>query len=99
MGVHSSHPVVVRFCVSSTLSAADSLSFWPHVPERILLPRGQDRLIYDGAPPDLFVAAGRYNQRLYVIPSRQMVVVRLGRADRTWSDGAVLACLLDGTPR
>ena len=84
---------------NADLSATDALSVWPHVPERILLPRGQDRLIYDGAPPDLFMAAGRYNQRLYVIPSRQMVVVRLGRADRTWSDGAFLARLLDGTPR
>lgn len=81
------------------LSTADSLSFWPHVPERILLPRGQDHLIYDGAPADLFMAAGRYNQRLYVIPSREMVVVRLGRADRTWSDVAFLARLLEGSHR
>ncbi|PQJ34936.1 hypothetical protein BSZ35_10310 [Salinibacter sp. 10B] len=81
------------------LSTADSLSFWPHVPERILLPRGQDHLIYDGAPAELFMAAGRYNQRLYVIPSRQMVVVRLGRANRTWSDVAFLARLLEGTPQ
>jgi CubicO group peptidase (beta-lactamase class C family) len=74
-------------------------SFRKRVPERILLPRGQDRLIYDGAPADLFMAAGRYNQRLYVLPSRRMVVVRLGRADRTWSDVAFLARLLGGEPR
>jgi CubicO group peptidase (beta-lactamase class C family) len=83
--------------MNADLSTADSLLFWPHVPERILLSRGQERLIYDGAPADLFVAAGRYNQRLYVLPSRQMVVVRLGRANRTWSDVAFLARLLDGT--
>ena len=81
------------------LSTAESFPFSPHAPERILLPHGQDRLNYDGAPADLFMAAGRYNQRLYVIPSLQMVVVRLGRADRTWSDGAFLARLLDGTTR
>lgn len=84
------------------LGAADSdgagPSFRKQVPERILLPRGQDRLIYDGAPADLFMAAGRYNQRLYVLPSRRMVVVRLGRADRTWSDVAFLARLLGGEP-
>jgi CubicO group peptidase (beta-lactamase class C family) len=83
--------------MNADLSTADSLLFWPHVPERILLPRGQERLIYDGAAADLFMAAGRYNQRLYVLPSRQMVVVRLGRANRTWSDVAFLARLLDGT--
>jgi regulator of protease activity HflC (stomatin/prohibitin superfamily) len=42
------------------------------------------------------MAAGRFNQRLYVIPSREMVVVRLGRANRTWSDPAFLARLLCG---
>ncbi|PSQ85196.1 MAG: hypothetical protein BRD30_10935 [Bacteroidetes bacterium QH_2_63_10] len=88
--------------LNTDLRAADSAetasSFWKQVPERLLLPRGQDRLIYDGASVGLFMAAGRYNQRLYVFPSRRMVVVRLGRADRTWSDAAFLARLLDGKP-
>jgi CubicO group peptidase (beta-lactamase class C family) len=61
-----------------------------------MLPRSQQRLIYDRAPPDLYMAAGRYNQRLYVIPSLKMIVVRLGRADRRWSDAEFLARLLDG---
>jgi len=51
--------------------------------------------------PILERAAGmplaRYaRERLYVIPSLKMVVVRLGRADRRWSDAEFLARLLDG---
>lgn len=71
-------------------------AFLKYVPERIMLPRGQKRLIYDGAPPDLYMAAGRYNQRLYVLPSENMVVVRLGRANQTWNDAEFLARLLEG---
>lgn len=82
--------------VASRDSTGTGTKFWRQVPERIMLPRGQERLIYDGAPQDLYMAAGRYNQRLYVIPSLKMVVVRLGRANRTWSDAEFLARLLDG---
>jgi len=44
------------------------------------------------------MAAGLNNQRLYVIPSKEMVVVRLGRRDRDWDDAEFLARLLDGRP-
>ena len=53
-------------------------------------------IIYGDGPPDLFMAAGLFNQRLYVIPSRAMVVVRFGRADRSFRDAELLARLLDG---
>jgi CubicO group peptidase (beta-lactamase class C family) len=66
------------------------------LPESLMLPRTGERFIYDGAPGSLYMAAGRYNQRLYVIPSRGMVVVRMGRANLTWSDADFLARLLDG---
>ena len=66
------------------------------LPESLMLPRTGDRFIYDGAPSSLYMAAGRYNQRLYVMPSRKMVVVRMGRANLTWNDAAFLARLLDG---
>ena len=59
-------------------------------------PNGPSGMIYADGPSDLFMAAGLFNQRLYVIPSEQMVVVRFGRADATWSDAAFLARLLDG---
>jgi CubicO group peptidase (beta-lactamase class C family) len=55
-----------------------------------------DGLIYADGPPDLFMAAGLFNQRLYVIPSRETVVVRFGRADRSFRDAELLARLLDG---
>ncbi|MFB6278417.1 MAG: serine hydrolase domain-containing protein [Salinibacter sp.] len=82
--------------VPSPDSSGAGTEFWRPVPERIMLPRGQERLIYDGAPRDLYTAAGRYNQRLYIIPSLEMVVVRLGRANQKWSDAEFLARLLDG---
>jgi CubicO group peptidase (beta-lactamase class C family) len=59
-------------------------------------PDGPNGMIYNDGPSDLFMAAGLFNQRLYVIPSEQMVVVRFGRADAAWSDAAFLARLLDG---
>jgi len=71
-------------------------AIFDQLPESLMLPRTGERFIYDGAPASLYMAAGRYNQRLYVMPSRQMVVVRLGRANLTWSDAAFLARLLDG---
>ena len=57
---------------------------------------GPGGAIYDGGPPDLFMAAGLFNQRLYLVPSMNLAVVRLGRADRQWNDAEFLARLLDG---
>lgn len=48
---------------ASTAAAAPRLSGW-HVPS---------------APPDMFAARGHFNRRLYVVPSLELVVVRLGR--------------------
>jgi CubicO group peptidase (beta-lactamase class C family) len=52
---------------------------------------------YPGGLPDLALAAGLGNQRLYVIPSRDLVVVRFGKRDRRWRDQEFLARLVDGT--
>ncbi|MCW9708825.1 serine hydrolase domain-containing protein [Fodinibius salsisoli] len=72
--------------------------FLQKLPEDIMLLQGlnNERLIYDGAPTDLYMAAGRSNRRLYIIPSKKLVVVRLGTADLTWSDAEFLARLLNG---
>lgn len=48
--------------------------------------------------PDFWMAAGSGNQRLYVIPSLDLVVVRLGRADRGWRDREFLALLVSAPP-
>ena len=69
--------------------------FFVHAPPS-LQPDGPKGMIYHDGPNDLFMAAGLFNQRLYIIPSREMVVVRFGRADRTWNDAEFLARLLDG---
>jgi len=62
----------------------------------VIQPDGASGMIYHDGPPDLYMAAGLFNQRLYIIPPEQMVVVRFGRADAAWSDAAFLARLLDG---
>jgi len=51
-------------------------------------------------PEDLFMAAGAGKQRLYVIPSLQLVIVRQGdlRASRGFSDAEFLDRLLRGKP-
>ncbi|WP_103018843.1 serine hydrolase domain-containing protein [Salinibacter altiplanensis] len=79
-----------------SIPSAQFERFWSQVPESILLTHDEKRLIYDGAPPQMYMAAGRYNQRLYVLSSKEMVIVRLGRADRTWSDAEFLTRLLGG---
>ena len=70
--------------------------FFEHTPSS-LQPDGPNGMIYNDGPSDLYMAAGLFNQRLYVIPSREMVVVRFGRADAEWNDAEFLARLLDGT--
>lgn len=44
------------------------------------------------APPDLFAAVGSYGQRLYIIPSKQLVVVRQGNSSN-FSDAEFLSRL------
>ncbi len=49
-------------------------------------------------PADMYVAAGLGNQRLYVIPSQQLVIVRYAHGlNLLFSDHALLGRIL-GTP-
>ncbi len=41
-------------------------------------------------PSDGYAAIGAFNQRVYVVPSLDLVVVRLGEEDFQWSDNAFL---------
>jgi CubicO group peptidase (beta-lactamase class C family) len=52
------------------------------------------RTFYPGSVPSLLVAAGVGNQRLYVLPSQDLVVVRFGGDDRGWRDQDFLKKLL-----
>lgn len=57
-----------------------------------------DQIATNG-PADMFMAAGTGGQRLYIIPSMNLVIVRLGMtmADPDWSDHALLGVIL-GVP-
>lgn len=77
----------------SEANPAYGLTFW--LPHAGLDPSGADRQAI--APKDLVFAAGFANQRLYVLPTQGLVVVRQGKNHLGWSDGVFLARLL-GTP-
>ena len=53
-----------------------------------------DGHIAPNAPRDLFLAIGARNQRLYVLPSLDIVAVRYGKQDGTWRDHEFLDLLL-----
>jgi CubicO group peptidase (beta-lactamase class C family) len=58
--------------------------------------RDPSRAFYPGGLPDMVVAAGRRNQRLFVIPSLDLVVVRFGERDRSFRDEELLAHVIAG---
>jgi CubicO group peptidase (beta-lactamase class C family) len=60
--------------------------------------RGDGDQIASNAPPDMYMAAGTGKQRLYVVPSKQLVIVRFGRGiGGAFSDHEFLGRLL-GAP-
>jgi len=91
--------------IGSQAMPAYGLSLWLNTPvtveQRATLPPAfglgeGGPLLYGGAPADLFAAAGHHDQRLYVIPSRGLVIVRLGAGDDDFRDATFLGILLDG---
>ncbi len=51
-------------------------------------------ILLPGGPEDLVAAAGYNDNRLYVVPSRDLVIVRFGRGHPSFEDHALLALLL-----
>ena len=47
-------------------------------------------IIWNDGPDDLVAAAGHNDQRLYVIPSKDLVIVRLGNGHRRFKDAELL---------
>jgi CubicO group peptidase (beta-lactamase class C family) len=83
---------------------AYGLTFWlnrgvPSPLRRDLLPALRDAAerggaILPGGPKDLVAAAGHAGNRCYVIPSLDLVIVRLGTQDRGFSDERLLRLVL-----
>jgi CubicO group peptidase (beta-lactamase class C family) len=84
---------------------AYGLGFWLNNPQRPhhhqsirdLLPAMDGDQLYPGGLPDLVCAMGTGKERLYVIPSRQIVIVRFSY-EAPFSDGDFLSRLLTGKP-
>lgn len=74
----------------SAINAAYGLGFWLNAlgPSPINKPQN----FLSAAPEDAFMAAGASDQRLYVIPSEDLVIVRFGR-DNSFEDNTFLTLL------
>jgi CubicO group peptidase (beta-lactamase class C family) len=85
---------------------AYGLGFWLNRPESVPRPQRMTDLqpaidgdqLYPGGPRDLVACLGSYKQRLYVIPSLDLVIVRFAY-EAPYSDGDFLSRLLTGTPK
>ena len=99
----------LRECVTYNNPALASygLSFWNNrsmattyqagideVPPGVLV-NGTPQIAPD-APLDMYMAAGAMDQRLYIIPSLSLVVLRFGNGTGNWSDNEFLKRLLNG---
>jgi CubicO group peptidase (beta-lactamase class C family) len=54
-------------------------------------------LNFPDAPKDMYMAMGIETKRIYVIPSLDIVAVRLGEGDKNWDDNAFLKPIVDAT--
>ena len=87
----------------STVNAGYGFSLWRNAPGGYSSsgrgassdPHGTGGWIYPDGLPDLYMAAGAGGNRLYVIPSRHMLIVRLGDSNR-FSDARFLGLLFEG---
>ena len=50
------------------------------------------------AAPGIFYLDGRFKQRVYVIPSRDLVIVRVGENAKGWEESALPNAVLKGIP-
>jgi CubicO group peptidase (beta-lactamase class C family) len=91
--------------VGHAANSAYGLGFWLNNPQHSprsqklsdLLPAMDGEQLYSGGPRDLVCAMGTGKQRLYIIPSLQLVIVRFTN-NAAFSDGDFLSRLLTGHP-
>lgn len=77
-------------------SVDQSGNFINRLPERIFNAVTSNRLISEDAPSDLYMMAGDFGQRLYVIPSLDIVIVRYGSTESVaYNDHEFFKRLLD----
>ncbi|PSR15829.1 serine hydrolase [filamentous cyanobacterium CCP3] len=48
------------------------------------------------AAPDTFYLDGRHHQRVYVIPSEELVIVRIGEDPPAWNDSVIVNAIVEG---
>ena len=98
-------PSLAMLLMGQPANPAYGLGFWLNrpPPKPQIQPITQLQLaidgdqLYPGGPRDLIAAIGSEKQRLYMIPSLNLVVVRFGR-ETAFSDGDFLSRLLTGQP-
>ncbi len=68
---------------SQSINPSYGYLWWLNGKSGYILPRSQDLhkgSIIPNAPADLYAAMGANDQRLYIIPSKNMIIVRMGKA-------------------
>ncbi len=98
-----SPPLLSELLVGSNANPAYGLGFWLNRPPpeprlqsiKVLQLAIDGDQLYPGGPRDLIAAVGSEKQRLYMIPSLDLVVVRFG-TETAFSDGDFLSRLLTG---
>jgi CubicO group peptidase (beta-lactamase class C family) len=95
--------LVAQLFTGTSANPAYGLSFWLNRPQRHvqpmreLLPAMDGEQLDPGGPRDIYAAEGTGKQRLYIIPSRGLVIVRFSDQGH-FSDGDFLSRLLTGRP-
>lgn len=89
-GVVGGHRILpegwVRYSAASTLGTSYGAGFWTNAGKDA----GARGRIRGGVPPDTFFASGILGQRVYIIPSHHLVIVRLG-VTQQWPDFDIIA--------
>lgn len=96
-------PGFFRICAKgSAAMPAYGLNFWLNAEvsenqRQDLIPQLRDnppgRILCAQAPEDLIVAAGHNGNRLYIVPSKNLVIARLGNSEKDFHDEDFLACI------